>query len=273
MKKTALLLCAGLALALMSACDKNNSGETGRIVLKVTDDPFDISYVESATVTITKVEIRKTGDGISDGNPFVLLSDIPVTVDLIDLRNGLTETLLDLEIPEGEYDLVRLYVEEAGLRLKGFADPYTVKVPGGSHSGLKIFIDPPIEVSGGLTAEVLLDVDLSRSFVMRGNMINNNGFIFKPVIRAANLTTAGRIAGLVSDTSKVVVPDAKVWVMQDTLVATTFSDVTGQYALIGLNAGTYSVFATKEGYDTVSFAGVNVTGGNRTGRDLILTKK
>lgn len=273
MKKTALILFAALALGLMSGCDKNGSGETGRIVLKVTDDPFDISYVESATVTITKVEIRKTGDGISDGNPFVLLSDVPVTVDLIDLRNGLTETLLDLEIPEGEYDLVRLYVEEAGLRLKGFADPYTVKVSGGSHSGLKIFIDPPITVSGGLTAEVLLDVDLSRSFVMRGNMRTNNGFIFEPVIRAANLTTAGRIAGLVSDTSKVVVPDAKVWVMQDTLVATTFSDVTGYYALIGLNAGTYSVFATKEGYDTVSFEGVSVTGGNRTVRDLILTKK
>lgn len=273
MKKAALILFTGLLLALMSACSKNTSGDTGRIVLKVTDDPFDISYVESATVTITKIELRKAGDGMQDGNEFIMLSDVPVTVNLIDLRNGLTETLLNLDIPEGNYDLVRLYVDEAGLKLKGFADPYTVKVPGGSHSGIKIFIEPAITVSGGLTSEVLLDFDLSRSFVMRGNMSTNNGFIFKPVIRAANLTTAGRIEGLVSDQASAILADAKVWVKQDTLVATTFSDVTGHYALIGLNAGTYSVFANKEGYDTVTFEGVNVTGGNRTVRDFILTKK
>ena len=273
MRKIALTIITALVLVLVGACDKNPSGDTGRMVIKITDDPFDISHVESATVTITKVEIRKVGDGISDGNPFVLLSDEIVTVDLIDLRNGLTETLLDLEIPEGEYDLVRLYVDEAGLKLMDNPEPYLVKVPGGSQTGIKIFIEPAVVVSGGLTSEVLLDFDLSRSFVLRGNMTNNNGFIFKPCIRAANLTTAGRIAGLVSDTSKVNAADAKVWVMQDTVMATTFSDTTGHYALIGLNAGIYSAFATKEGYDTVNFENVSVTPGNRTALDFILTKK
>ncbi|HUW93421.1 MAG TPA: DUF4382 domain-containing protein [Bacteroidales bacterium] len=273
MKKTALLIFTALALVLMSACDKTSSGDTGRMVIKITDDPFDISYVEAATVTITKIELRKACDGMQDGNQFILLSDDTMTVDLINLRNGLTETLLDLEIPEGEYNLVRLYVEEAGLKLKDNADAYSVKVPGGSHTGIKIFITPAVIVSGGLTSEVLLDFDLSRSFVLRGNMMNNNGFIFKPCIRAANLTTAGRIAGMVSDTSKVKVADAKVWVMQDTIMATTFSDTTGHYALIGLDAGTYSIFATKEGYDTVGFEGVTVTAGNRTIKDFFLTKK
>ena len=100
--------------------------------------------IESATVTITKVEIKKVGDGVSDGNPFVVLSDDTVTVDLIDLRNGVTETLLDLDIPEGEYDLIRLYVEEAGLKLKDVADPYSVKVPSGRQTGIKLHINPSI---------------------------------------------------------------------------------------------------------------------------------
>jgi hypothetical protein len=104
-------------------------------------------------------------------------------------------------------------------------------------------------------------------------MHNNNGFIFKPCIRAANLTTAGRIAGMVTDTAKVKVADSKVWVMQDTAMATTFSDTTGHYALIGLKAGTYSIFATKEGYDTVGYEGINVVEGNLTIRDFALTKK
>lgn len=274
MKKTGLILLAASLLLFTGACDRIGNGDgQGKLVIKVTDDPFDISTIESATVTITKVEIKKVGDGVSDGNSFVVLSDDTVTVDLIDLRNGVTETLLDLEIPEGEYDLIRLYVEEAGLKLKDIADPYSVKVPSGRQTGIKLHINPSIVVSGGLTSEVLIDFDLSRSFVLRGNMNNNNGFIFKPCIRAANLTTAGRVEGMVTDTSEVKIKEAKVWIAQDTVMATTFADTLGFYAIIGVPAGTYSIFATKEGYDTVSIAGINIIAGNKTVQNFTLTKK
>jgi hypothetical protein len=274
MKKTGLILLAVSLLLFFGACNEVPSGDgQGRLVIKVTDDPFDINRIESATVTITKVEIKKVGDGVSDGNPFVVLSDDTVTVDLIDLRNGVTETLLDLDIPEGEYDLIRLYVEEAGLKLKDITDPYSVKVPSGRQTGIKLHINPSIVVSGGLTSEVLIDFDLSRSFVLRGNMNNNNGFIFKPCIRAANLTTAGRVEGMVTDTSEVKIKEAKVWIAQDTVMATTFADTLGFYAIIGVPAGTYSIFATKEGYDTVSIAGINIIAGNKTVQNFTLTKK
>ena len=121
--------------------------------------------------------------------------------------------------------------------------------------------------------ERLLDVDLSRSFVLRGNMDHNNGFIFKPVIRAANMTTAGRIEGMVKDTAKVKVKEAKVWITRDTTVATAFADTMGYYAIIGVPAGTYSIFATKEGYDTVKYENISVLAGSKTVRDFILTKK
>lgn len=276
MKKTVSILLTAAFLLGMGACNEisNNSGDgDGRVVIKITDDPFDISYIESATVTITRVEIKKTGDGISDGNPFVTLSDDTITIDLIDLRNGVTETLLDLDIPAGEYDMIRLYVDEAGLKLKDNDDPYSVKVPSGSQTGIKIHIYPYLEVSEGLTAELLLDIDLSRSFVMRGNMQHNNGFIFKPVIRAANMTTAGRIAGMVKDTSDVKVNEATVWLEQDTVVATAFADTLGYYAIIGIPAGTYSISATKTGYDTVRFDDVKIIAGNKTVRNFELTKK
>jgi hypothetical protein len=274
MKKTGLILLTVSLLLFFGACDKAPSGDgQGRIVIKVTDDPFDINRIESATVTITKVEIKKVGDGESDGNPFVVLSDDTVTIDLIDLRNGVTDTLLDLDIPEGEYDLIRLYVEEAGLTLKDFTEPYNVKVPSGGQTGIKLHINPSIIISGGLTSEVLIDFDLSRSFVLRGNMSNNNGFIFKPCIRAANLTTAGRVEGMVTDTSEVKVKEAKVWIAQDTVMATAFADTLGYYAIIGVPTGTYSIFATKEGYDTVSIEGINIIAGNKTIQNFTLTKK
>lgn len=274
MKKIGFILLAAALVLFTGSCNKPlNSGDEGRLVIKVTDAPFDISDIESATVTVNKVEIKKVGDCISDGSPWVILSEDTVTLDLMDLRNGVTETLIDIEVPAGEYDMLRLYVDEAGLKVIDIEEPFSVKVPSGSQTGIKIHVDPFIEVSDRLTAELLLDIDLSRSFILRGNMRNNNGFIFKPVVRAANLSTAGRIQGMVTDTSGVKIIEAEVWIEQDTVVATTFADTLGYYAIIGIPAGTYSLSATKEGYDTVSVDDVIIKAGNRTVRNFQLTPR
>ena len=272
-KKTAVLLAAALML-IAGGCNETRTGnDMGRVVLKVTDAPFDIGNIESALVTITKIELRKAGDGISDGNPFILLSEDTITLDLIDLRNGVTETLLDMEIPTGTYDLVRLYVDEAGLKLKDSEEIHRVKVPSGSQTGIKIFLRPALEVSEGNLEEVLLDIDLSRSFIIRGNPMHNNGFIFKPVIRAANMAKAGCIRGMVTDTAGVKIKEAAVWVEKDTVLATAFTDTLGYYAIIGVPAGEWSVSATKDGYDTVRYDGVVVIAGNKTLQNFELTKK
>jgi uncharacterized repeat protein (TIGR02059 family) len=274
MKK--LLFIIFTAVILLSGCNKKESTNTtnsgpGRLSVMITDDPFNINYIESATVTITKIELRKVGE--DSGNPFIVISDTPVTVDLIDLRNGIKDELVNLEIPAGQYDLVRVYVDEASLKIKDQADSYNLKVPGGEQTGIKVFISPVLLVEGGLTSELLIDFDLSRSFVMRGNMAHSagvNGFIFKPCIRATNNTTAGRIEGLVKDTLSAPIPDAEVWVMKDTVIATAFTDPSGHYALIGIPAGTYSVFATLTDHDTAGADGVVVFPGNRTIQDFVL---
>jgi len=274
MKKRVTLLLTAALILIAGACNEIRTGDgQGRVILKVTDAPFDINSIESALVTITKVEIRKVGDGISDGNPFITLSEDTITVDLIDLRNGVSETLLDMEIPTGEYDLVRLYVYEAGLKLKDSDEIQRVKIPGGSQTGIKIFLRPALEVSEGNLGEVLLDIDLSRSFVLRGHPEHHNGFIFKPVIRAANMAKAGCVRGFVTDTAGVKLSEASVWIEQDTILATAFSDTLGFYAIIGIPAGEYSVSAAKEGFDTVRYDGVNIIAGNKTILDFELTKK
>jgi len=275
MKKNVIIMLSAVLLLIAGACNETaKSGEDqGRLILKVTDAPFDISNIESATVTITRVELKKVGDGISDGYAFITLSEDTATIDLIDLRNGVTETLLDMDIPEGSYDMIRLYVYEAGLKLNDSDEIYTVKVPSGSQTGIKIHLNPALEVSEGNLSEVLLDIDLSRSFILRGNLSNNNGFLFKPVIRAANMAKAGCIQGMVTDTADVKIPEATVWIEQDTVVATAFTDTLGHYAIIGIPAGTWSVLATKEGYDTVRYDDVSVIAGNKTILNFELTSK
>jgi len=271
MKKLISLIIA--ATFIMSGCTKTVDGP-GKLIVKVTDDPFNISYVESATITINKIEIRKAGQ--SDSSPFVVLSTDTLTFDLMKLRNGITKELPTLDIPQGSYNLIRLYIDQASLKIKDQPTVYKVKVPGGSQTGIKIFISPSITVEGGLTSELLLDFDLAKSFVMRGNMSHSagvNGFIFKPCIKATNNSTAGRIEGLVSDTSRLILVNAKVWVAKDTVLSNAFTDSLGRYAFIGVPAGTYNIFATKENYDTVSYSGIKVTEGNKTIQDFILLKK
>jgi hypothetical protein len=277
MKKLFFASFTSVFIVLLSSCsDKiNNTNEPGRLVVRVTDAPFPIDMIDTAGVTITKVEIRKAGDGISDGNPFMIIFEDTITLNLVELRNGIVDELLDVVIPQGKYDLVRLYVDKASLKIKE-GGSYNVKVPSGQQTGIKVFIEPALNVEGGLTSELLLDFDLSRSFVMRGNLNKPSdfkGFIFKPVIRAVNATTAGRIAGMVTDTAKIKIKNPAVWVKQDTVVATTVGDTLGHYAIIGLPAGTYSIFATKENYDTVSFSEVKVVEGNLTIQNFILKKK
>jgi hypothetical protein len=278
MKKLFFAFFTTAIIVLLSSCsDKiNNNNEPGRLVVKVTDAPFPIDMIDSAAVIITKVEIRRACDDESDSiPPFLVIFEDIVTLNLVDLRNGIVDELLDIEIPSGKYDLVRLYVDKASLKIKD-GDSYSVKVPSGKQTGIKIFIEPAMNVEGGLTSELLLDFDLSRSFVMRGNLhrpADFNGFIFKPVIRAVNATTAGRIAGMVTDTAKIKIKNPTVWVKQDTVVATAVGDTLGHYAIIGLPAGTYSIYATKENYDTVGYTGVKVIEGNLTIQNFVLNKK
>lgn len=272
MIKKRVLLIAISAIFVISGCTKSSEG-TGRLSVKVTDDPFNINFVESATVKINKIEIGNSGQ---DTNKFIVLMQDTLTFDLMQLRNGITQEITNIDIPQGNYNLIRLYVVEASLKLKDQADAFKVKVPSGSQTGIKILISPSLSVAGGLTAEVLLDFDLSKSFVMRGNMQHSagvNGFIFKPVIKATNNTTAGRIEGQVTDTASAAIENAKVWIAKDTVISTAFTDLTGHYAIIGVPAGTYSIFATKENYDTLTYPDVVITEGNKTIENFILHQK
>ena len=275
-----MLIAFTTMLFAVTSCEEEQSSgmipeeDEGTLNVQLTDAPISLDLIDEANVTISKIEIRKDVDGqASDtGNPFITIYDSTETYNLLELRNGVTETLVDLEVPVGEYDLIRMYVDSAGLTLTN-GDSYDVKVPSGRQTGIKIFIEPSIQVQGGLTSNLLLDFDLSKSFILKGNMntpAGVKGFNFKPVIRAVNQTTAGQISGMVTDTSEASVAEAAVWIKQDTVVSTTWSDSTGGYAILGVEEGTYDLFAARDGYDTTMVEDVEVTAGNETIQDLEL---
>ncbi|MCI0696586.1 DUF4382 domain-containing protein [candidate division KSB1 bacterium] len=281
MKKLNSCVMISLIFVLLAGCQKNsttgsNNGAEGSLVVRITDGPFPISLVDEANVTISKIEIRKANE--NEGFPFITVSDDTHKLNLINLRNAITQDLPEVKIPVGTYNLVRLYVADASIvvgdKLEEEEQVYDLTVPSGAETGIKIFIDPPITIESGLTSELLLDFDLSKSFEVQGDPntpAGINGFHFDPVIRAVNNMTTGRILGVVTDTASGALADAQVWVEQQSVIASTFTSSEGLYALMGLPAGTYSAYATKAGYDTVAVSNVDVVAGNRTPINFALT--
>jgi len=194
----------------------------------------------------------------------------------LELTNGVTETLVDTEVPVASYDLVRLYVKGINVVLTD-GTTFDLKVPSGEQSGIKVFIKPGITVKGGLTSDLLLDFDVSRSFVPQGDAKNLKGilgFNFKPVIKASNMSTSGTLEGKVTtfqEETAVGLEGAQISVFAaDTLNTTTFTDETGTYMVMGLLAGSYDVTVDLEGYQSQTVQAIGIKAANKTVQDFEL---
>lgn len=273
---TAILASFLLLFSCSDANDKNSP--TGSLSVQLTDAPFLYDLVKEANVTIFKIDARYKGDvemdttGTSEGS-FVVLMEDEIQVNLLELTNGITENLLNADVPVGTYDLIRVYVKGVNVVLND-ETVYDLKVPSGAQTGIKVFVKPGIVVSGGLTSDLLLDFDVSKSFVAIGGHDNLSGFNFKPVIKASNLSTAGTLTGAVTtlvEETQVALEGAQVSVIvADTINTTTFTDVSGNYTIMGLSAGTYNVMVELEGYNAAAVEGVTIEAANKTVQDIEL---
>lgn len=282
MKKIGLALIAFvLGTVLMISC---NTGENtdlagkGKVNIYLTDAPFPIDLVAKTIVTIDKVEIRKHETDTA-GAKFIVLTEEPMEIDLLTLSNGITEQLASVELEAGSYDLIRMHVTDSKVILKNGSE-FDLKIPSGPSSGLKIKINPRLEINEGQTTDVLLDFDASKSFVAKGNWKGGevNGFNFKPVVRCVLLGMAGRIEGMVTDTASTALENAsvKVWmptndVEADSLITSSFTSSEGKYQIIGILPGTYYMTTELDSFMTDTVYNVNVSEGQSTHIDFVLT--
>ena len=260
----------------------------GHLNIHLTDSPFPIELISSTNVTIDKIEVRKKMEESmnAENDSFIVLSDQAINIDLLELSNGITEQIATNDLNIGYYDMIRLHVVDAKVTLTDDTE-FDLDVPSGSTSGIKVKIDPEIYVEEGQTYDVLLDFDVSRSFVAKGN-INGiiNGFNFKPVVRGVFLGASGRIEGNVVDTAGVTLENAmvKAWSSEyneDNLesnddyinIVSSFTGQDGQYKLIGLPEGEYTVMCAMEGYKNDTVKNVSVMAENVTELDFNLEEE
>lgn len=260
------LLAATTVLGACSDDNGTNGSDVGTLTVRLTDAPGE--EIESAVIWVSGVSIIG-----SDESVHVINTD-DASYDLLDFQGGASALLGSAEIPVGTYNQLRLIVDSAQVTLKApvtFTDgssTASLKVPSGSESGLKINLDN-VEIIPGETV-LLVDFDVSRSFVFQGPPGGPKSAIFKPVIHATVMDVAGSISGTVTPASAL----AGLYAIQgaDTIATAAADPATGAYTIHFLPPGEYTVLARADGYQDAVVTGVTV--GNSqdvTGVDFTLT--
>ena len=275
-----------LALAAVSCGGGGGSGSstgTGHLQLLLTDAPFAHDIVTSAKIKVSAIRVHREAQ--SDSGFITLPGVTDLELELIDLQNGLTQELVDAELEAGLYRQIRLVVEEATLQLTN-GNVYStangnLSLTSTGTSGLKLFVDPAIEVTSGGTTTLVLDFDLAKSFhaIPGKDALNATSFKLMPVIRVANQTTTGELRGTVTEDDgaggQAAVEGATVHVLPPgetdpaNSIATTGTIADGSYAVLGVAAGTYDVLAIKDPKQG-SALGVDVVAGNATTVDVVI---
>lgn len=268
-----------LAAAALAAGCSDHPAE-GTIVLQLTDAPFPFDMVASTQVEIDSVAVRVGGS--ADGEDgFVTVMATPQTVDLLELRNGVSMTLADAMVPAGSIDQIRIFTGDATITLTDDRT-FPLKFPSGSSSGVKVFVSPPIVIPEGGVVDALIDYDLGLSFSAIPSSPTKvddiTGFSFHPELRVSNLTDVGGLSGVISDDGGTADPsddgplaDASIVVTQGTTEITgSSSGSDGSWVVLGVPPGDYTVTASKSGYVAASTS-VTVTAAQETaGVDLLL---
>jgi hypothetical protein len=253
------------AFTLATACGGGGSSAPltpGSLVFELADAPIDPALLASAVIEVDALRVHREADG-EGGFETVFDPETPKVVDLLKLRNGITQPLQAGLLAPGSYRQARLVLSDAALELtsgKQYSTRAgTLQLTSHDTSGYKIFFDPPIEVRAGVETRVLLDFQMLKTFspVPANDPENARLYHLHPVVRFAVLQETGELRGVVTTTddlgAEVAAAGAAVYVLDpgetdlERAVATTLADEAGMAAILGVPAGTFDVVATHAG--------------------------
>lgn len=298
--KRAITAIAGLvALGFAVGCDGGGSnltlGTAGEVTVLLTDAPFPFSDVQRVDVFVVRID-GKTGDvsdtdaeNASDMTGWTTLVSPNTSINLLDLTNGKTSNLGVATLPAGTYQGFRLILDtdKSSVTLNDGTKP-DVNWPSAGTSGLKINLDAPFILGPGGSSTLLVDFDIGRSFLMRGNSISKNGLLFKPAIRATTQESTGSVSGSVhgDNATGAAIAGATIEVLKDgtgladtnsdNVVRSGTTDASGNFSIAFLKPATYVLRATPpaaSGYKPAILTGVTITAGAvNSGKVIVVTK-
>ena len=142
----------------------------------------------------------------------------------------------------------------------------------------ELFIPSMLEIHPGLTSDLLLDFDVSRSFIPRyvtGSETRIAGFIFNPAVKLSDAFNSGSISGIITSSLENKISrleGAQITVLRANLViTTTFTDFSGMYTILGLEPGKYDIQVDMKGFDTKIMPNVMVKAQEQTKQGILLS--
>lgn len=217
-----MLLSGAVIAGLMSIVATGGGGTAGiaegigTLSLGLTDaatDDYKAVYVTIKEVSVhTSVDEENAGDNGDNGEnggdetgSWKVIAEPNKTYNLLELVNSVVENLGLGELQAGHYTQMRLLLGSTAddeLNILGEAHPYPnyvvsnldeyqeLKIPSGYQTGIKLVHE--FDVQPGVTTELILDFDASKSIVTK-----NNGLLLKPTIKVTGVTESKVIQGRV----------------------------------------------------------------------------
>jgi hypothetical protein len=251
------VMAAGLVI--FTGCSLDSDPAMGGFQVKLHDAPADY---EEVNIFIERVDVNNT----SGDQGWQTISEPNESYNLLELTNGVFEVIADTELEVGTYPQIRLVVSRDQNTVVVDGETHGLFVPSGAETGVKLNVNA--EIREGIVYTLLLDFDALRSVVKTGQA-PTPGYILQPVIRATNEAITGNIGGVVEPFEARAVVYAIAG--SDTL-STTFADEdNGEFLLVGLEEGSYtvSVEPRDEGFSGTELEGVEVTVGETTTLEAI----
>jgi hypothetical protein len=148
----------------------------GLLQVALTDKPSD-PVVTAVNVCLERVDVVFTDD-----RPIVRL-DVNLTVDLFDLRNGVSASLGIAQLPVGTIEQLRLILcpDGASAVIDGVVEP--LKVPSGEQTGIKLTRPGGFEVRDGVATTIILDFDAEKSL----HFAPGQGWMLTPVVQVLDV--------------------------------------------------------------------------------------
>lgn len=259
---------SALLLIISLSCTKDSTTEYGNLSLKLTDAPMHYNQFMEANVTIDKIEIGNS----SNPNSFITIMDSSTTYNMLDMINGITESLANASIPVGDYDTFRLYMSSSEMVMNN-GESYSYDMlqngmSGGSMMGsdmminndngsIDITLDHMLNVQLGSNDEYLLDIDVEHSFMLEGvnftgtssnMMMTMTGFSFTPIMRFVEMHNAGTISGNIHDDQGNLAGVSVSLMHNNETYTTTHTNENGNYMFIGIPEGMYTINAESDDY-------------------------
>ncbi len=266
----------------------------GTLTISITDSPIDADNVQSVNLVITNFEARRGSDWKS-----LRSFEQPVGINLLAYSGGKSFALIDQDIDPGKFTELRFSLNLADRNSSLVRNPQcNVAFADGTSKPIYFFdggtadliVTQELVVASRRHTDFTFDIDVRKSL----SLDDHGNFVFKPVVRIIETTTAGHIQATVANfnsTDRVVAFAYKAGLFSSTETAApaagevrfknaiTSSRISkGKFGLGFLEAGSYDLVLVRF-TETGEFLtvlgrqnGVPVTAGETMQLDLDLTK-